>query len=137
MRQVTGGRQPAVVKHRSNSTRQPGEAYTAKEELKVLKLLVQVVGRHFLFLGLSIAMGDQSAGVQSWGGASLCLALCIQMCSDVYIYRYYVAFGSLFSRLLRTHLEKKRVRPLRLPATWYNLLRPFPFGAVFGRLRST
>ena len=71
-----------MVKHRSNSTRQPGEAYTAKEELKVLKLLVQVVGRHFLFLGLSIAMGDQSAGVQSWGG------------------RLFV-FGSLYSDVFR------------------------------------
>ena len=47
VRQVIGRRHPAAEKATCSSARQPGEAYTPKEELKVLKLLVQVVGRHF------------------------------------------------------------------------------------------
>lgn len=43
--------------------RQPGQNYAAKEELRDLKLLVQVVGRKELSLGLISAMGEPSAGV--------------------------------------------------------------------------
>ena len=55
------------------------------------------MGGKALSLGLIVAMGAVRGGTVVGGGGSLFCALCIQMHSDMYMCRYYVAFVSVQS----------------------------------------
>ena len=81
---------------------------------------MQVVGRRFS-LGLSIAMGKSSAGVQQWGEGALCglhfVFRCIQTCICIPVSRGgRVSVQSVAS----CASGQNQVRPIRLPAIIYD-----------------